>query len=224
MNRINRHIFLAGFCVITLSVARLAAQVNADGRDKTEKVAEVLAALEATSGKRIADVGSGDGFYAVRIARAVAPNGHVTAVDVDSKTVAKLRAQLGSEKIKNADVVLGSSADPKLSPGSYDAILVYNAYHEISNHVAVRRALFGALKPGGRIVVIEALHDNLQEAPREVQLKDREISPLNVGIELTEVGFSVIDVRPQFVPFTDPKHKGGYWLMIAIKPKPTKKL
>ena len=71
MNSISRQIFLAGFCVITLSVPRLAAQVNSDGRDKTEKVAEVLAALEATSGKRIADVGSGDGFYAVRIARTV---------------------------------------------------------------------------------------------------------------------------------------------------------
>ena len=67
-------------------------------------------------------------------------------------------------------------------------------------------------------MVIEALHDNLREAPREVQLKDREISPSNVGIELAEVGFSVIDVRPQFAPFTDPKQKGGYWLMIAIEP------
>ena len=217
MNSISRHICLTWFCVITLSVPRLAAQVNSDGH-KTEKVAEVLAALEATSGKRIADVGSGDGFYAVRIARTVAPNGHVTAVDVASNTVTKLRAQLASEKIKNADVVLGSSADPKLSPGSYDAILVYNAYHEISDQRAMRTALFGALKPGGRIVVIDALHDNLRDAPRDVQLKDREISPLNVGIELTEVGFSVIDVRPQFIPFTDPKHKGGFWLMIAVKP------
>jgi precorrin-6B methylase 2 len=116
MNSISRHIILAGFCVMTLSVARLAAQANSDVRGKTEKVAEILAALEATPGKHIADVGSGDGFYAVRIARAVAPNGHVTAVDVDPNTVAKLRRQLTSEKIRNADVVLGSSANPKLSP------------------------------------------------------------------------------------------------------------
>ena len=140
-------------------MARLAAQVNSDGFDKTDKKAEVLAALEATSGKRITAVGSGDGLYAVRIARAVAPNGHVAAVGVDSNTVAKLRAQLAREKLKNADVVLGSSGDPKLSPGSYDAILVFNAYHEISDQRAMRTALFGALTPGGRIVVVEALHD-----------------------------------------------------------------
>jgi precorrin-6B methylase 2 len=216
MNSIRRYMFLAAF--MTLFVPPLGAQVNSDVREKTEKVAEVLAALEATPGKHIADVGLGDGSYAVRIARAVAPNGHVTAVDVDPNTVAKLRRQLASEKIKNADVVFSASADPKLSPASYDAILVYNAYHEISNDRAMRTALFDALKPGGRIVVVEPLHDNLRDAPREVQLKEREISPVNVGIELTEVGFSVIDVRPQFVPFTDPKHKGGHWLMIATKP------
>ena len=206
------------FCAITFAVPPLLAQATVEGRDKTQRVAEVLAALEATPGKRIADVGSGDGFYAVRIARAVAPNGHVTAVDVDASTIAKLRLQLATEKINNADVVLGSSGDPKLSPGSYDAILVFNVYHEISDQRAMRTALFGALKPGGRIVVIDALHDHLRDAPREVQLKDREISPLNAGIELTEVGFSVIDVRPQFIPFTDSKHKGGFWLMIAVKP------
>src|SRR5688572_10117674 len=67
------------------------AQVTADSREKTEKVSEILAALQAEPGKRIADVGAGEGFYALRIARAVAPAGRVTAVDVSEKHLEKLR-------------------------------------------------------------------------------------------------------------------------------------
>ena len=67
---------------VALSVFLGASQTNSDRpRETAEKIAELLAALEATPGKVIADVGAGEGFYTIRIAQAVAPNGRVTAVD-----------------------------------------------------------------------------------------------------------------------------------------------
>ena len=81
----------AVWLLLLLSIPTLArAQVADDGRDKTETVSEVLAALMAEPGKRIADVGAGEGFYSLRIARAVAPTGRVMAVDVSEKHLEKL--------------------------------------------------------------------------------------------------------------------------------------
>ena len=203
---------------VALSLSVTAEQRNSDSRDKTEKVSDVLAALEATPGKMIADVGAGEGFYTVRIARAVAPTGRVTAVDVDEKVLDALRKKVASDQIHNVDVVLGAFDDPKLAPEAFDAVLVYNTYHEMTDHEPMRRAMFAALKPGGRLVVAEAIHDNIRSAPREAQVKDHEIAPEYVAEELTETGFQVIETRPDFLPFRDPKHQGGFWLMIARKP------
>ena len=207
-----------GLAVLALSLPVSAAQRNSDSRDKTEKVGDVLAALEATPGKVIADVGAGEGFYTIRIARAVAPGGHVAAVDVNEKVLDTLRKQLATDKIDNVDVILGAFDDPKLAPRTFDSVLVYNTYHEMTEHESMRRAVFAALKPGGRLVVVEALHENIRSATREAQVKEHEIAPEYVAQELTATGFQVLETRTDFLPFRDPKHKGGFWLIVASKP------
>ena len=88
MMRIKPVAYLALVLMVVISFTTISAQRNADSREKTEKVADILAALEAAPGKVIADVGAGEGFYATRIARAVLPDGRVTAVDVDEKVTA----------------------------------------------------------------------------------------------------------------------------------------
>jgi ubiquinone/menaquinone biosynthesis C-methylase UbiE len=195
------------------------AQVAADSREKTEKVSEILAALQAEPGKRIADVGAGEGFYALRIARAVAPAGRVTAVDVSEKYLEKLRARLQQDNVTNVDVVVGAVDDPRLSENTFDAVLIYNAYHEMTAAEPVLKAILTALKPGGRLVMSEPLHDNIREASRAAQVKDHEIGPNFVQQELQAAGFEVIETRPDFLAFTAPGHKGGFWLMVARKPQ-----
>lgn len=83
------------------------------GRDKFEKVADVLAALEVSTASRIADVGAGDGFYSVRIARAMPAEGRVTAVEVSEKALERLRQRLESQNVTNVDVSLGTFDSPK---------------------------------------------------------------------------------------------------------------
>src|SRR5688572_14620840 len=87
-----------------LSVPAVAwGQIADESREKSEKVSDVLAALQAEPGKRIADVGPGEGFYSLRIAQAVGPTARVTAVDVSEKYLEKLRARLRDAKITNVD-------------------------------------------------------------------------------------------------------------------------
>ena len=118
--------------LLLLSIPRLAlAQVADDSRGKTEKVGEILAALQAEPGKRVADVGAGEGFYSLRIAQAVGPTGRVTAVDVSEKYLEKLRARIQQDNISNVDVVVGAVDDPRLAENAFDAVLIYNAYHEM---------------------------------------------------------------------------------------------
>lgn len=205
--------------IALLSIATFAwAQAADDSREKWEKVSDILAALQAEPGKRIADVGAGEGFYSLRIARAVGPTGRVTAVDVSEKYLDKLRAGLQQGNVTNVDVVVGAVDNPHLSEGTFDAVLIYNAYHEMTTPEPILKAIFMALKPGGRLVMSEPLHDNVRSATRAEQVKDHEIGPNFVQKEIQAAGFEVIEQRPDFLAFRSPDHKGGFWLMVARKP------
>lgn len=199
-------------------VAVASAQVADDSREKSEKVSEILAALQAASGKLIADIGAGEGFYSLRIAQAVGPTGRVTAVDVSEKYLEKLRARLRDDKITNGDVVIGATDDPRLPVGAFDAVLIDNAYHEMTEPDAILKAVFASLKSGGRLVMAEPLHDNLRSATRDEQMKEHEIGDNYVQEELKRAGFQIIEHRPDFLAFTSPCHKGGFWLLVAEKP------
>jgi ubiquinone/menaquinone biosynthesis C-methylase UbiE len=214
-----RKLVAGSLIALLLSIATFAwAQAADDSREKSEKVSDILAALQTEPGKRIADVGAGEGFYSLRIARAVGPTGRVTAVDVSEKYLDKLRARLQQEGVTNVDVVFGAVDNPHLPESTFDAVLIYNAYHEMPTPEPILKAIFMALKPGGRLVMSEPLHDNVRSATRAEQVKDHEIGPNYVQQELQAAGFEVIEQRPDFLAFTSPGHKGGVWLMIARKP------
>lgn len=194
------------------------AQAAGDSREKSEKVGDILAALQAEPGRRIADVGAGEGFYSLRIARAVGPTGRVTAVDVSEKHLEKLRARIQQDSVTNIDVVVGAVDDPRLPEASFDGVLIYNAYHEMTTPEPILKAIFLALKPGGRLVMSEPVHDNVRAATRAEQVKEHEIGLNFVQQEIQAAGFDVIEQRPDFLAFTSPGHKGGFWLMVARKP------
>ena len=152
MNRACRRVAVS--LIALLSIATSAwAQVADDRRDKSEKVSDILAALRAEPGKRIADVGAGEGFYSLRVARAVGPTGRVTAVDVSEEYLDKLRARLQQENVTNVDVVVGAVDHPHLPEGTFDAVLIYNAYHEMTTPEPILKAIYMALKPGGWLVI-----------------------------------------------------------------------
>jgi predicted methyltransferase len=86
-------------------------------------------------------------------------------------------------------------------------------------HEAILKAVFAALKPGGRLVMAEPIHDNIRSAPRAEQVKEHEIGDNYVQEEVKRAGFQIIEHRPDFLAFASPGHQGGFWLLVASKPK-----
>jgi ubiquinone/menaquinone biosynthesis C-methylase UbiE len=124
-------------------------------REEEERPDRLLELLALEPGAVVADVGAGSGYYTRRLAKAVGPSGKVVAVDVQPEMLEILIDQLESEGITNVAPVLGTITDPRLPEASLDVILMVDVYHEFSHPYEMMSALCRALKPGGRMVLVE---------------------------------------------------------------------
>jgi len=132
----------------------------ADWLDRGERVREedpdaALNAIRITPGATVADVGAGSGYMTVRLARRVGPAGRVYANDVQPQMLELLRQRLARERVDNVELVQGTIDDPRLPPGAIDLILMVDVYHEFSQPQVMLRRMREALRPGGRLVLIE---------------------------------------------------------------------
>jgi len=133
---------------------------GADWLERNERVDEeepdvALDVLKIAKGASVADIGAGSGYMTVRLAKRVGPTGTVYANDVQPQMLEMLRRRLEKEKIANVTLVQGAIDDPKLPPASVDLGLMVDVYHEFSQPQAMLRGLRQALKPGGRLVLLE---------------------------------------------------------------------
>jgi len=124
-------------------------------RIEEEEPDRAIAALEIQRGQTVADVGAGSGYFTVRLSDAVGPDGRVYATDLQPEMLAMLKARLERQKISNVTLVQGTTTDPRLPAESVDLILMVDVYHEFSQPQTMLRALRQALKPGGRLVLLE---------------------------------------------------------------------
>jgi ubiquinone/menaquinone biosynthesis C-methylase UbiE len=125
------------------------------GRDGWQKPDQVMAALAPLEAKQVADLGAGGGYFTFRLADAVGSQGTVYAVDVDPDMTEYLSGRVREEGRENVRIVLAEFEDPKLPPGGIDLILTVNTYHHLQDRTAYFARAAGALRPGGRIAVIE---------------------------------------------------------------------
>jgi predicted methyltransferase len=168
-------------------------------REAWQNVPRILEALGAVPGAVVADVGAGDGFFTVRLARAVGSNGRVYAVDVSASALEKLRARVADERLTNVVVTEGSAWDPRLATATLDAALIVNSYHEMTEYRAMLTNLRQALKPDGRLVIIEPISAKRRDQPRDSQTKGHEIGAEHVQQEAREAGFRVARLEDPFV-------------------------
>jgi ubiquinone/menaquinone biosynthesis C-methylase UbiE len=119
-----------------------------------ERPDRVIDAMALAADAEVADIGAGTGYFSVRLARAV-PEGQVFAVDIQPEMLALLQARIDQEGLQNITLVQGREDDPRLAPDSLDAALLVDAYHEFAYPYEMMRALVTALRPGGRVVLIE---------------------------------------------------------------------
>jgi len=167
-------------------------------REGWQRVPEILKALAIGEGSVVADVGAGGGFFTVRLAELVGPKGRVLAVDIEKGIIRELRNRVEKEKLGNVEVILGAVDDPKLPPGELDAVLIVNAYHEMTEHQAMLDHIRRALKPGGRLVLLEPNRPSEKGRTRQQLALDHLIDPDSVREDLRQAGFEVIDFEEQF--------------------------
>jgi len=132
-----------------------AAWLDREERDVEEEPDRALDAIRIQKGSTVADVGAGSGYMTVRMARRVGPEGRVYATDLQPQMLAMLRERLQKERIANVTPVQGAIDDPRLPPETLDLILMVDVYHELSEPQKMLRGLRAALKPGGRLVLLE---------------------------------------------------------------------
>jgi ubiquinone/menaquinone biosynthesis C-methylase UbiE len=123
-------------------------------RAQEEKPEVLVKALELKSTDVIADIGAGTGYISFKIASKV-PQGQVLAVDVQSEMIKMLGDRISQSGLKNIKPILGTEQDPKLSPNSIDLAIFVDVYHELAYPREVMTAVAKALKPNGRIALVE---------------------------------------------------------------------
>jgi ubiquinone/menaquinone biosynthesis C-methylase UbiE len=124
-------------------------------RDKKLQIDRVMDLLHIVPGKSVVDLGAGSGWFTVRAARRVGPKGTVYAEDINPDYVRYIGKRVQQEHLTNVQTILGTPDDPKLPAASVDALLMLKVYHEIAHPLPVMRLLHQALRPGGRIGIID---------------------------------------------------------------------
>jgi SAM-dependent methyltransferase len=138
-----------------------------------QKPDRVITALGLRRGQVVAEIGSGPGYFTLRLARAVGPSGRVYAVDPEPAMLEALRERVGRSGLRNVTPILGLPDDPLLPSGSCHLALIVNAYHHFADGPALLRRLTRALRPRGRVV-------NVDWAPRETPVGpplERRVAP-----------------------------------------------
>ena len=164
-------------------------------REDEEQPSKAIRALGIKPGQVVADVGAGSGYYTVRLAKQVGPIGRVFATDIQPEMLSLLKKRLSRERLDNVELVLATDVDPRLPEGQLDLILMVDVYHELARPQEVLRKLRAALKPDGRLVLIEFRKESAWVPIRE----EHKMSVKEARMELEAEGYRfdrVIDVLP----------------------------
>jgi predicted methyltransferase len=184
-------------------------------RDEWQKVDEIFKAMAVAPGSVVADIGAGDGFFTSRLSKLVGTQGKVHAVDISADALRRLRARVAADALTNVDVIEGAVDDPRLPPGTLDAVLIVNAYHEMTQHQRVLAGIRSALKPGGRLVIVEPIAASRRKAERDQQARNHEIAIEYVRQDASDAGFAELLAVD---PFTArPQGNDEEWLL-AVSP------
>lgn len=159
-------------------------------RDEEEAPDAALDALNLPKGASVADIGAGSGYITERLAARVGPTGRVFANDVQPQMLAILARRLAAKQITNVTLVQGTVDDPKLAPASVDLELMVDVYHELSQPQVMLQHLREALRPGGRLVLLEYR----KEDPTIPIKPEHKMSVAEAKLEVEAEGFTLSKV------------------------------
>ena len=159
-------------------------------REEEEAPDVALNVLNIPKGASVADIGAGSGYITVRLAARVGPSGRVFANDVQPQMLNILARRLNNARITNVTLIEGTLDDPRLPPASVDLALMVDVYHELSQPQAILRHLRDALKPGGRLVLVEYR----KEDPTVPIKPEHKMSVAEAKLEVEAEGFTLAKV------------------------------
>jgi ubiquinone/menaquinone biosynthesis C-methylase UbiE len=170
--------------------------LEAPDRDIWQHPEEVMDKLGIAEASVVADVGAGAGWFTIRLARRVGPNGVVYAEDVQQEMVTAISRRTAAMGLLNVKPRLGKSNDPDLPAGKIDAVLLVNSFHEITDKVALLKSIAKALRPGGRIGIIDFKLEGGGPGPAP----DERVAPEKVIAQATESGLRLLS-QETFLPY-----------------------
>jgi ubiquinone/menaquinone biosynthesis C-methylase UbiE len=130
-------------------------QLEGPDRDAWQRPDQIMDALQIGETSVVADLGAGGGWFTVRLARAVGPNGRVYAEDIQLQMVQAIDRRIQRDGLtKTVTTIRGTPTDPGLPAGALDAVLIVDAYHELEDPVALLKNVRPSLKPQGVVAII----------------------------------------------------------------------
>jgi predicted methyltransferase len=189
------------------------AQNSGPERDRWQRPDEVMDALGVHSGSVAADVGCGKGYFTLKLAERVGPEGKVYGEDIRGDVLADLRGEAAKRGLKQVETIRGQPDDPRLPAGALDVVLTMDSYHEWVDYDAMLDRLYAALKPGGVLGLIDGVtspgksrddYHHLHRMPESMERSD-----------LIRHGFKFLSVQPGFTRTSDGKQ---YYFLIFQKP------
>ena len=182
------------------------------------EVPRLVELLELKPGMTIADVGAGFGAWTVAFGKYVGPSGRVYATDIGEKQLAFLREFTKKEGLTNVTVLAGAERSANLPAGCCDAILIRDAFHHFTQPSDVLKSVAGALKPGGRLALIDFPPRPNTEVPAGVPANrgGHGVPPDVVASEVNAVGLTTVSQNRQWSAQSQPN---DLFLILFQKPR-----
>lgn len=169
---------------------------------------KILQALGVEPGATVCEIGAGAGDTSIAIARILGPSGHVYSSELGDSRLARLRSQVASSGLSNITVVQGDPAKTNFPDATCDGIFMRDAYHHFTDPASINHSIFAALKPGGRVAVVD-FKPPAQEASRpEERAKDGKhgVYPETVTRELQAAGLEPVSAD----------QSGWRWFLVVL--------
>jgi arsenite methyltransferase len=165
-------------------------------RELFQKPDQIMDALGIADSSIVAEVGAGGGWFTVRLARRVGPQGLVYAEDIQEQMIDAIERRMQRESLGNVRTVLGKPDDPRLPNAALDAVLIVDSYYEFDKPVDLLRNIKDTLKPNGRLAIVDYRKDGVGPGP-DLEYRVDE----SVVIEKAEAAGLRLVSRETFLPY-----------------------
>jgi ubiquinone/menaquinone biosynthesis C-methylase UbiE len=177
-------------------------------RDRWQRPEEILSALDVRPGSTVVDLGSGAGYFSLKLARIVGDNGRVQAIDLRKLSLFFLKARALPRGYRNIQVIKGSAKTLPVESNDADAVLICNTYHELVDRNAILKDVYRTLRQGGRLVIVDR-----DLTPRSAD--GHGIAFAQASMDLEEAGFRIMSTNSSLLTSPD---GDIWWLIAATKP------